>query len=521
MPQPTLQLPGKVFLVGAGPGDPGLITLRAIECLRRADLVLFDYLVNPRLLDHAPSGARRVCLGRHGHGRILSPPEINEAMIAAAKEGQIVVRLKAGDPIIFARAAEEIDALNAAGINFEIVPGITAALAAGSYAGIPLTMRDRASAVALVTGHESDDKEIPELDFAALAQFPGTLVVYMGVTSAPRWVEALMSAGKCGQTPAAIIRRCSWPDQRTIQTTLNRVPAEIATQKLRPPVIVIVGEVTGIDAAARWFTERPLFGKRILVTRPEVNLTPLPSGEGGGRPGEGSRRSLVDRLEDLGADVRIQPAITIGPPADLTPLDKAIARVSEFDWIVFSSANGVASFCQRLNCSGHDARWLAHVRLAVIGPGTRVALGEYHLRADLEPAVHRAESLAEALLPEARGKRFLLIRASRGREVLAEMLAAAGGQVEQVVAYESRDVTTPDAEVVELLERGRIDWVTVTSSAIARSLVQMFGDRLRATRLASISPITSGVLRELGFEPATEAQDYSLDGVVEAIRSAK
>lgn len=502
MPSAKSTTTGKVYLVGAGPGDPGLVTLRAIECLTRADLVLFDYLVNPRLLDHAPRSARRQCLGRHGKGRIFSPAEINQAMIEPARAGQTVVRLKAGDPIIFAHAAEEIEALAAAGIPFEVVPGITAALAAGSSAGIPLTIRGQASAVALVTGHESADKGTPELDFAALAQFPGTLVVYMGVTSAPRWTSALLRSGKSGQTPAAIIRRCSWPDQQVVRTTLDRVAEKISVHRLRPPVIVIIGEATGFDAAARWFTERPLFGRRIVVARPLDQVGPF-----------------ARRLEELGADLLVQPAIRIDPPDDFGPLDAAIARADQFDWIVFSSANGVRSFCQRLHEQGRDGRHLAKARLAVIGPGTREALEAYHLRADLEPSEHRAEALAAALTQAARGRRFLVVRGSRGRDVLETMLGAAG-TVESVVAYQSSDVTETDPEIVELLERGQIDWVTVTSPAIARSLVNLFGERLRTARLASISPLTSAALRELGFEPAAEALDYTMDGLTEAILAA-
>lgn len=500
MPTHVSTKSGKVYLVGAGPGDPGLITLRAVECLRDADLVLYDYLVNPRLLEHASRQARCECLGRHGQGRLFSQGEINERMVAAARQGQTVVRLKSGDPILFARAAEEINALVRAGVRFEIVPGITAALAAGSYAGVPLTTRAGSSAVALVTGHESSDKQTPDLDFEALARFPGTLVVYMGVTTAPHWVEALLRGGKRPDTPAAILRRCSWPDQWIQHTRLERVPAEIAAHKLRPPVIVVVGEATGIEAAAQWFTERPLFGRCVLVTRP---LEP--------------HDKLVGRLEELGAEVRLQPAIQIGPPDDFGPLDRAIARAGEFDWIVFASANGVACFFDRLEQSGRDARCLAKARLAVMGPGTREALAKYRLRADLEPAEHRAEALAQALAEHAAGKRFLLVRASRGREVLAPMLEAAGAAVEQTVAYQSSDVTEVDPEIAEMLARGRIDWVTVTSSAIARSLPKLFGPRLRQARLASISPLTSATLRESGFEPAAEAREYTTSGVVEAI----
>ncbi|MBL9124894.1 MAG: uroporphyrinogen-III C-methyltransferase, partial [Planctomycetaceae bacterium] len=410
---------GKVFLVGAGPGDPGLITLRGIECLRQADLILYDYLVNPRLLEHTRPAARKECLGRHGQGRILSQAEINAQMVDAARSGETVVRLKAGDPIIFARAAEEIDALTAAGVPLEIVPGITAAFGAGSYAGIPLTMRDQASAVALVTGHECADKQSPELDFAPLAKFPGTLVVYMGVTSAPRWVAALIAAGKSPTTPAAIVRRCSWPDQRVLRTTLEKIPAEIEAQRIRPPVIVVVGEVTGFEGAARWFSDRPLFGQRILVTRALEQIGAF------GR-----------QLEILGAEVVVQPAIEIGPARDQAALEAAVAQAGDFDWLVFSSANGVRYFFERFVAQGYDARRLAQTRLAVMGPGTRAALAEFKLHADVEPDVRRAEALADALASDARGKRFLLVRASRGREVLAERLTAAGGQVTQVVAYE-------------------------------------------------------------------------------------
>ncbi len=234
---------GKVYLVGAGPGDPGLITWRGVECLRRADAVLYDYLVNPRILTHAQPGTELICLGRHGGDRIVPQSEINERMIALARRGRTVVRLKGGDPTIFGRLAEEIDALTTAGIPFEIVPGITAAVAAGSYAGLCLTQRDEASAVAFVTGHEQDDKSASGLDYAALARFPGTLVFYMGVTTARQWTTALIAAGKPAETPAAIVHRCSWPDQRVITTTLGHVADEIASMRLRPPAIVVVGEI--------------------------------------------------------------------------------------------------------------------------------------------------------------------------------------------------------------------------------------------------------------------------------------
>jgi len=494
---------GTVYLVGAGPGDPGLLTLRGSDCLRRADLVLYDYLVNPRTLAHAPATAELVCLGRHGHGRIMSQDEVNERMIAAAKSGRTVVRLKGGDPLIFARAAEECHALRAARIPFEIVPGITVALAAGSYVGVPLTHRGLASAVALVTGRESADKVDNEIDYARLANFPGTLVFYMGVTTAPEWTEGLLRGGMPAETPVVIVRRCTWPDQQSIHTTLGQLTGVLAERKLRPPVLTIVGRVASLEPVAEWFATRPLFGQRIVVTRPaDVS------------------EAFHAKLEELGAEVLAQPAIEIAPPADWAPVDAAIARLGEFNWLVFSSVHGVRSLLDRILSQGHDMRQLGALRLAAIGPSTAAELARYSLKADLTPKEFRAEDLAAALAGQAKGKRFLLARASRGREVLAEELRGAGATVEQVVVYESRDTQAPNADVAAALADGHVDWITVSSSAIARSLSAMFSASLRCAKLASISPITSQTLRELGYEPAVEATTYTMDGIVEAILGA-
>ncbi|HZZ73235.1 MAG TPA: uroporphyrinogen-III C-methyltransferase [Pirellulales bacterium] len=500
MVQPVNKHRGRVFLVGAGPGDPGLLTLRAAECLRTADLILYDYLVNPRILAQAAASAEQVCLGRHGHGRILSQAEINARMIAAANQGQQVVRLKSGDPLIFGRAGEELAALAAANIRVEIVPGITAAVAAGAYAGIPLTHRDLASAVALITGQESSDKDTAAIDFAALAKFPGTLVFYMGVTTAQHWAAALIAAGKSGDTPAVVLRRCSWADQTLFHSTLQEVAAEMAARHVRPPVLVIVGEVARQAPVCSWFVERPLFGQKILVTRAADQA-----------------RSLIERLEMLGAECLIQPVIEIGPPADWRPVDAALERLDEFAWIVFSSANGVQSLLSRLFSQGRDARDLRGAQLAAIGPATATELAKFHLRADLQPAEFRAEALAAALQERVSGKKCLLIRASRGREVLREHLQAAGATIEQVVVYSSTDVLASAPEILSALENEEIGWITVTSSAIARSLVAMFGERLRKTKLASISPITSATLREFHHEPAVEATEYTMEGLITAI----
>lgn len=491
---------GKVYLVGAGPGDPGLLTLRGRELLAQAEVVLYDYLANPRLLEHANGAAELICLGRHGQGRVLSQEEINQQVIAAAQDGKQVVRLKGGDPSIFARAGEEITALEAAGIAYEVVPGVTSALAASAYAGVPLTHRDHASCVAFITGQQCRDKGGNTLDLASLAKFPGTLVFYMGVTTAPDWAAELMQHGKSADTPVAIVRHCSLPEQRTIITTLGELPEVLAPRKLRPPAIIVVGEAVSAQAATSWFTSRPLFGQTVLVTRPAGQATPL-----------------LDKLEALGATALLQPAIEISAVDDWSRVDAAINELASFDWLVFSSANGVKYFLDRILAVGGDLRRLASCRLAAIGPATADALAEYHLRVDLTPNEYRAEALAEQLAPQAGGKRILLLRASRGREVLAETLTAANAELHQVVVYDSRDVVDPQADIAEALAAGQIDWVTVTSSAIARSLVDLFGDALRETKLAAISPLTAGVLKEAGYPPTVVAEEYTTDGLLRTI----
>lgn len=494
----------KAYLVGAGPGDPGLLSLRGAACLARADLVLYDYLVDPQCLEHARPGAELVCLGRHGQGRLWSPEEVCARMVEAAVQGRTVVRLKCGDPLVFARGGEELAALNARGVPYEIVPGVTAGLAAASYAGLPATHRDGASAVALVTGHEDDAKQASSLDWTSLAKFPGTLIVYMGVTTVEHWSTALLAAGKPGDTPVVVVRRCSWPNQQRCVCRLSSVAETVSRLRLRPPVVFLIGDAAEETLMVDWFAARPLAGRRVLVTR-----------------AAGQAGALRDRLQELGAEVRSQPAIHILPPESWQAVDAAIDRLSDFRWLAFSSANGVQAFFDRLHERGLDARRLAGVRLAAIGSGTAAELARYRLHADLMPEEYRAEALAEAIVAQGPPGRALLVRASRGREVLAERLAEAGAEVEQVVAYRSLDVETPDAEIAQLMAAGEFDWVTATSSAIARSLVRLFGDALRRTRLVSISPLTSQTLRELGHAPAAEAAVYTLDGVVEALLRAE
>jgi uroporphyrinogen III methyltransferase/synthase len=497
-------LPGFVYLVGAGPGDPRYITLRAAECLEQADVVLYDYLANPLILQHVRAGANRICLGRHGVGKLWTQQEINDELVRLAQQGLKVVRLKGGDPAIFARCAEETHALTLQNIDYEVVPGITAAMAAGSCVGVPLTHRDCASAVAFVTGSEQPGKESSSLDFQALAKFPGTLVFYMGVTTAELWTKELITNGKSPDTPVMIVRRISCADQFSVKCTLSEVQEYFTgAQRIRPPAIVIVGEVAGATDMNSWFEQRPLFGQRILVTR-STEQAP----------------EFTAKLTELGAEVLVQPAIEIGPPKSYEEVDRIIHTLADFDWIVFSSRNGVHYFLDRLAALGLDARQLANIKIAAIGPGTAAALKQQHLNCDLIPAEYRAESLAESLHGEVAGSSVLLVRASRGRDTLCDMLRNDGAEVTQVVAYVSRDVAQVEPVVAAALAAGEVDWITVTSSAIGRSLVTLLGSALGQAKVASISPITSGALSTLDVIVAVEAQDHSLDGLIAAITAS-
>ena len=491
---------GSVHLVGAGPGDPGLLTVRAVQCLQSADLVLYDYLANPTLVEHAPEGAELIRLGRHDQGRSMTPDEITEVMVNAALEGRNVVRLKGGDPSIFARGGDEADACRAAGIPFEIVPGITSGLAIAAYAEIPLTHFEDASAVALVTGHERDDKEESHLDYKALAAFPGTLVFYMGVKWAGKWSGALMEHGKPADTPVAVVQWCSRARQQTCRCTLETVAQVVGEKGLRPPSLFVVGKVVDHAPAISWFQDRPLFGTSVLVA--------------------GSKRTsakLRQRLTVLGAEVFTQPAIRIAPPADWTPVDAALERLDEYDWLVFASGNGVDGFLERIFQRGGDVRALGRIRLAALGKGTAERLEHYRLKADVAPEKVDAPALARELVDAAPEGAFLVARAAGDRPVLAEELEEAGAGVDQVAVYSTVEIEEPNPDVADALRAGEVGWVTVTSSPTARSLVRLYGELLKGTRIVSISPLTSASLRELGYPPAVEATPHTMDGMVEAL----
>lgn len=489
---------GKVYLVGAGPGDPGLLTLRGAECLRQADVVLYDYLANPALVRHAPAHAKLLRLGHHSAGRNLTPDQITDLMVRAALAGQTVVRLKGGDPSIFARGADEAGALRQAGIPFEIVPGITSGLAVAALAEIPLTHHEDASAVALVTGRERACKEESHLDFAALAAFPGTLVFYMGVKSAGCWSRALMEHGRPPDTPVAIVRWCGRAGQQTVRCTLETV-GDVASA-LRPPAIFVVGKVVARTPCLSWFESRPLFGTTVLVS-------------GSARTAERLRQRLCER----GAEVIVQPLIRIVNPPDWSAVDTALRQLHRYDWLVFASPNAVDRLMARLLEHGGDARGLAGVRLAALGAGTVERLAHYHLKADAAPEAYHPALVARELVEGQTRPRFLLARAHGDRPSLAGALQAAGARVEQVETYATEEVDAPDPDVARALEEGEVDWVAVTSGTTARALMRLHGDNLGSVRIASISPLTSTALRDMDRPPDAEAMPATVDGLVQAI----
>jgi uroporphyrinogen III methyltransferase/synthase len=495
----------RVHLVGAGPGNPGLLTLRAVECLTEADFVLYDRLVPARLLDQAPATAERISVenlpGRHAE----KGPVIIRTLLEAARQGKRVVRLKGGDPFLFGRGAEEAEALRQAGIPFEVVPGVTSGLAAAAFAGIPLTHRLHSSAVAFVTGHECPGKPGSTLDWPALARFPGTLVIYMGMTRLAQITQTLMEHGKSADTPSAVIRWGTTGEQRTVEAPLCDLAAAVAKAKLAPPALIVIGPVVALRSGMAWSEVRPLFGKSVLVTRPRHQAG-----------------DLVRQLEQLGAVVHVLPTVEIHEPADWSGVDRALGQLSEFQWLVFTSANGVDALIGRLCQIGRDLRALGHLHLAVIGPGTADALRRYHLEPDIIPKTFNSEGLAEELRERVRGQHVLLARADRGRDLLRQQLAAITN-VEQVAVYSQTDVVHGDATVLARLGAGEIGYATVTSSNIARGLHRLLDAAARKRiesgelKLVSISPETSRAIRELGWPVAAEASEYTTAGVIEAL----
>ena len=490
---------GTVYLVGAGPGDPGLVTRRALELIAAADVILYDRLIPPGVLDGARPDAELRYVGKEPGGASVSQEEIEEQMIELARGGRSVVRLKGGDPFVFGRGGEEAQVLAAAGVPFEVVPGVTAGVAAPAYAGIPVTHRDEASAVAFVTGHEDPSKEGSAIDWQALAAFPGTLVFYMGVRNLDRISTALVEAGRSPDEPAAVISRGTLSSQRTVGGTLADIAEQVAEEGLSAPAVTVVGPVTALRVALAWLERRPLFGRTVVVTRAREQASVL------------SRR-----LAELGADVVEAPAIRI-VPRESEELDRAVAGIERYALVCLTSPNGVRLFAEALMRRGRDARALAGAKVATIGPGTAEALAGFGIGADVVPERSVAEALVEELAAvPVEGRPVLIARAAGARDVLPDALRERGAEVDVVALYE----TVADPLAARALQAAdRADYVTFTSSSTVRFFLEALGDRSfpEGARVVSIGPITSQTAQEFGLEVHVEAKHHDIDGLVEAL----
>jgi uroporphyrinogen III methyltransferase/synthase len=498
--------PGTVYLVGGGPGDPGLMGLRAARLLASATFVAYDRLSPPEALALCPAEAAQVYVGKLPDRHALAQEEINELLVARARAGDAVVRFKGGDPFVLGRGSEEASACVAAGVAFEVVPGVTAGVAAPAYAGIPVTHRVMAPAFAVVTGHEDPTKPEAQVDYAALARFPGTLLLYMGVGRLRAIAAALVAAGREATTPVALVRWGTTPRQQTISGTLGDIAERVESAGFTNPAIIVVGDVVGLRDELSWFERRPLYGLSVLVPR-----TRHQAGE------------LSERLRVLGAEPVEAPTIAI--QASRTPqlLRAALTDVGNgaYDWVALTSANGVAAVVEQLAELGRDARLFAPVRLAAVGPGTAEALAAAGLRAELVPPTATTGELAAALVASGPPARALLPRADIATPTLTEALRSAGWRVDEVEAYRTVPVTELDPGVRQRLELGEIDVLAFASSSTVRNFVDLFGGPPPAgTRVASIGPVTSQTCRDLGLQVDAEADPHDLDGLVAAVRSA-
>jgi uroporphyrinogen III methyltransferase/synthase len=498
---------GKVYLVGAGPGDPGLITIKGKECLERAEVVLYDYLANPALLKYVPTAAERIYVGRRGRGQYQNQAEINQLLIERARAGKLVVRLKGGDPFVFGRGGEEAEAVAAAGVDFEVVPGVTAAVAVPAYAGIPVTHRTMASTVTIVTGHEDAEKPSPVLEWPKLASTSGTLVFMMGMKNLPTIVANLLSEGRAPDTPVALVRWGTRAEQRTIVGTLMDIVGKAQAARFEPPTVIVVGEVVRLREQLNWFEKRPLFGKRIMTTRAQEQVA-----------------EFSQLLIAYGAEPVELPAILLVPPATWEGVDEVIGRLSQFDWVIFTSVNGVTPFMQRVEAKGKDARAFAKLRIGCIGPRTAQELERYGLKADLVPVEYQAEGLIAALAREGvGGRRVLIPRAEVAREILPDQLRELGAQVEVVPVYRAIAPAVDVEPVKQQLQEGRIDVVTFTSSSTVRNFVELLGGAESARHLvaqaviACIGPITARTAEEYGLAVTIMPAENTVPALAEAI----
>ena len=495
---------GKVYLIGAGPGDTKLITVKGLECIQKADVIVYDRLANPRLLSYKRNDAELIYVGKSPDRHTLTQDEINQVLVDEGLKGKYVVRLKGGDPYVFGRGGEEAEVLRAHGIEFEVVPGITSAISVPNYAGIPVTHRDFTSTFTVITGHEDPTKEDSSINWARLATDPGTLIFLMGVGNLAKIVSQLVTNGKSPQTPIALIRWGTRPEQQVVTGRLENIVEEVAKAKLTSPAIIIVGEVVTLRDTLTWFEQKPLFGKRILVTRAREQAS-----------------VLSEKLELLGAEAWEYPSIAIKKPADIEPLNKAIAEASSYDWLIFTSVNGVKFFFEQMKELKADIRSLGKAKICAIGPKTKEVLEDKGLQVAVMPEVFRAEAVAEALTPLVKaGEKVLLPRADIARDVLVTTLKEMGLKVNEVVAYETIKADSDNQFLLEKMEEKEIHVITFTSSSTVRNFMELIGERrelLEGVTIASIGPITTKTAESLGLKVDITADEYTIDGLVKAL----
>jgi uroporphyrinogen III methyltransferase/synthase len=516
------QSKGIVYLVGAGPGDPGLITVRGARLLERADVVVYDYLSSEKLLKYCPR-AEQIYVGKNAATHTMTQDRINALLVEQGRAGKRVVRLKGGDPFVFGRGGEEAEALHAAGVPFEAVPGITSSIGGLAYAGIPVTHRDFNSSFTLITGHEKEEAYRDEqakargaaagssdIDWSAIARLPA-VAFYMGVKSLPRITERLIANGKDPNTPAATVQWLATNRQRVVVGTVKDIYEKVTEAGISSPAITVVGKIVSLRPMMNWFERRPLFGKTVVVTRTRQQAS-----------------ELSDRLEELGADVIEAPTIEVAEPESWAEVDRALDEAHGYDWVVFTSRNGVEAVKRRLVETGRDVRAFGRARFAAIGNATADAIRqELCVKVDVCPQQFVAEALAEELIRtgDVRGKKFLLLRAEIARPVLVDRLNAGGAaEVRDVSVYETRPAASLPAGLAERVRDGNVDWVTFSSSSTAKNFFALLGDGARESlanvKIASIGPVTSTALRELGVRVDVEAKRSDIGGLADAVVEA-
>jgi len=493
---------GKVYLVGAGPGDVGLITVKGLECIQRADVIVYDNLVNPALLKHARAEAELVFAGKLPKKHVMTQEETNAYLVKRGREGKVVTRLKGGDPFVFGRGSEEADELRQAGVAFEIVPGISSSIAAPAYAGIPVTHRAVATAFMVITGHEDPTKGETQVDWENVAKFFGTRVILMGVERIGKIAGELMRHGLAADTPVAMVHRGTTPNQRTITGTLATIAEVVARENFQPPAVTIIGEVARLRERLEWFEQRPLFGKRIVVTRSREQAS-----------------DLVRQLADLGADVLEIPTIEIKPPKSLAPLREALGGLGEYDWLVFTSPNGVTAFFREFCAKFDDIRSLGPARIASVGVATTEKLRDFYVAVDLQPDEFTTEALLAKFKSDVscENLKFLLPRADLADERLARGLEDLGGIVDDIDAYQTvLDSDDRTGHRARLLAEGA-DIVTFTSSSTVNNFCKLVETKALTTKFVSIGPQTTAAAVAHGLTVAVEANPHTIPGLVEAI----